>query len=112
MCVLAPDTIAPITAVKPKDSTTLIVEFTAAPGATHYIIRTENSYGFFREEQVNSSPAEIGSLTPYTDYTISILAANGVSRSQPSTPVEAKTGNVVCPAKPYWLFNLVIFALL
>uniref|UniRef100_A0A667XFH5 Fibronectin type III domain containing 7 n=1 Tax=Myripristis murdjan TaxID=586833 RepID=A0A667XFH5_9TELE len=91
MCVLAPDTIAPITAVKPKDSTTLIVEFTEAPGATHYIIRTENNYGFFREEQVNSSPAEIGSLTPYTDYTISILAANGVSRSQPSTPMEAKT---------------------
>lgn len=85
----------PIETVKAKDSKTLIVEFGLKSGATEYIIRVQNDNGFFREDTVSSSPAEIQSLTPYTEYTLSIMAVKGGSRSQPSIPVTAKTGTVV-----------------
>ncbi|KAM3876349.1 fibronectin type III domain-containing protein 7-like [Diretmus argenteus] len=81
----------PIETVKPKDSRTMIVVFSQKPSATHYIIRIENAAGYFAEETVTSSPAEIQSLTPYTDYSLSIMAENSGGRNQPSLPVEAKT---------------------
>ncbi|KAM4629308.1 fibronectin type III domain-containing protein 7-like [Polymixia lowei] len=88
----APEAIDPIQTVKPKDSTTLMVGFTEMTNqASHYIIRVQNSNGYFTEAVVRSSPAEIPSLQPYTDYTLSIIAVNGVGRSQPSLPVKAKT---------------------
>lgn len=84
----------PIQTVKPKDSKTLMVTFSPKTGATHYIIRVQNDNGFFREDSVSSSPAEIKSLTPYTEYTLSIMAVNSGGRSQPSLPMTAKTGTV------------------
>ncbi|XP_032380884.1 fibronectin type III domain-containing protein 7 [Etheostoma spectabile] len=87
----APEIMEPIQTVKPKDSTTLMVGFSLKTGATHYIIRIQNDDGFFREDKVSSSPAEIESLSPYTEYTLSIMSANSGGRSQPSLPVTAKT---------------------
>ncbi|XP_039985286.1 fibronectin type III domain-containing protein 7-like [Xiphias gladius] len=87
----APEMMDPIQAVKPKDSRTLMAEFTLRTGATHYVIRIQNSNGFYREDTVSSSPTEIRSLTPYTEYTLSIMAVNSGGRSQPSLPVTAKT---------------------
>ncbi|XP_074491159.1 fibronectin type III domain-containing protein 7-like [Sebastes fasciatus] len=81
----------PIQTVKPKDSTTLMADFSLTTGATKYIIRIQTSNGFFREDTVSSSPAEIQSLTPYTEYTLSIIAANSGGRSQPSSSLTAKT---------------------
>lgn len=86
----------PIQTVKAKDSRTLMVNFSLMTGATHYIIRVQNANGFFREDTVYSSLAEIQSLAPYTEYTLSIMAVNGGGRSQPSLPVTAKTSRIVC----------------
>lgn len=72
-----------------------MVNFSLKSGASHYIIRVQNSLGFIREDQVSSSPAEIHSLMPYTDYTLSIMAVNSGGRSQPSLPMTAKTGMTV-----------------
>lgn len=72
-----------------------MVDFNLNSGASHYIIRIQNSNGFFREDRVSSSPAEIQSLMPYTEYVLSIMAVNSGGRSQPSAPVTAKTGMVV-----------------
>ncbi|XP_061594974.1 fibronectin type III domain-containing protein 7-like [Cololabis saira] len=85
------DMMEPIRNVKPKDSRTLMAEFNLKTGATHYIIRVENSDGFFREDTALSSPAEIEDLSPYTDYSLSIMAVNSMGRSQPSAPVTART---------------------
>ncbi|XP_069560944.1 fibronectin type III domain-containing protein 7-like [Brachyistius frenatus] len=87
----APDAIDPIQTVKPKDSRTLMVEFNLRTGATHYVIRVQNTDGFHREDVVFSSPAQIKDLTPYTEYKLSILAVNSAGRSQPSLPVTGKT---------------------
>ncbi|XP_018527047.2 fibronectin type III domain-containing protein 7 [Lates calcarifer] len=87
----APEMMDPIQTVKVKDSTTLMMEFTPKTGATEYIVRVQNSNGLYREDRVSSSPAEIQSLTPYTEYTLSIMAENSGGRSQPSLPVTAKT---------------------
>ncbi|XP_068176518.1 fibronectin type III domain-containing protein 7-like [Antennarius striatus] len=87
----APQVMGSIHTVKSKDSRNLIVEFDPSVGATHYIIRVRNAYGFYREDTVWSSPAEITDLEPYTDYTLSVIAVNGELRSQPSPPVNAKT---------------------
>lgn len=91
----------PIKNVKPKDSSTLTAEFILKTGATHYIIRIENINGFFREDTVSSSPAELSNLSPYTEYSLSIMAANSVGRSQPSISVTAKTGTVDCHIAPF-----------
>lgn len=96
MTVLAPGRMDPIQTVKPKDSTTLIADFGAQTGATNYIIRIQDANGFFREDTVPSSPAKIESLTPYTEYSLSIMAVNSGGQSQPSLPRTAKTGTVVC----------------
>lgn len=101
--LLAPEVMDPIDEVKPKDSTTLMVSFGLRSGATHYIIRITNSDSFFREDTVSSSPAELKSLSPYTEYTLSIMAGNSAGHSQPSLPVTAKTGRLfirVCHHKP------------
>ncbi|XP_070765571.1 fibronectin type III domain-containing protein 7-like [Enoplosus armatus] len=87
----APEMMDPIQTVKPKDSRTLMAGFSLRTGATHYIIRVQNANGFYREDTVSSSPAEIKSLTPYTEYTLSVMAVNSGGRSQPSLPVTAKT---------------------
>ncbi|XP_035503135.1 fibronectin type III domain-containing protein 7-like [Scophthalmus maximus] len=87
----APEMMDPIQTVKPKDSRTLMVEFTSKTGATHYIVRVQDSNGFLREDTVSSSPAEIQSLTPYSEYTLSIMAVSGGGRSQPSPSETAKT---------------------
>lgn len=93
--ILAPVVMDPIQSVKPKNSRTLMVDFNLNSGASHYIIRIQNSNGFFREDRVSSSPAEIQSLMPYTEYALSIMAVNIGGRSQPSAAVTAKTGMVV-----------------
>ncbi|XP_060890479.1 fibronectin type III domain-containing protein 7-like [Labrus mixtus] len=87
----APATADPIQTVKPKDSTTLMAEFSLRTGAVSYVIRVQNNNGFHREDVVYSSPAEIPNLTPYTEYTLSIMAENSGGRSQPSLTVTAKT---------------------
>ncbi|XP_034558223.1 fibronectin type III domain-containing protein 7-like isoform X2 [Notolabrus celidotus] len=87
----APEMMDPIQTVKPKDSKTLMVEFSLKTGATSYVIRIQNNNGFNREDTVSSSPTEIQNLTPYTEYTLSIMAVNAGGRSQPSSPVTAKT---------------------
>lgn len=106
MAILAPEVMDRLQTVKPKNSTTLMASFNLKTGATHYIVRVQNSDGFFREDTVSSSPAEIQALTPYTEYTLSIMAANVGGRSQPSPPVTAKTGTVVCQfnVKEGWVF--------
>uniref|UniRef100_A0A3Q3M673 Fibronectin type III domain-containing protein 7-like n=1 Tax=Mastacembelus armatus TaxID=205130 RepID=A0A3Q3M673_9TELE len=81
----------PIQTVQPKDSRTLTAEFLLQTGATNYIIRVQNTNGFFREDTVSSSPAEIKSLTPYTEYMLSIMAVNSGGHSQPTLPVTART---------------------
>lgn len=87
----APDRMDPIISVKPTDSTTLVMEFVPKSGASRYIIRVLNTQGFFRETQVTSSPAEITNLQPYTQYALSIMAANDGGRSQPTASVSSKT---------------------
>ncbi|XP_026179406.1 fibronectin type III domain-containing protein 7-like [Mastacembelus armatus] len=87
----APDMMDPIQTVQPKDSRTLTAEFLLQTGATNYIIRVQNTNGFFREDTVSSSPAEIKSLTPYTEYMLSIMAVNSGGHSQPTLPVTART---------------------
>lgn len=73
-----------------------MIEFNSVAGATNYIIRIEAANGFFRLDTVSSSPAKIENLTPYTGYTLRIMAKNFKGVSQPSRPVTAKTGIVVC----------------
>lgn len=62
-------------------------------GATSYILRAENDGGFFTESEVQASPGTVLNLSPYTDYTLSVMSVNGGGRSQPSIPVQAKTGS-------------------
>ncbi|XP_004068135.2 fibronectin type III domain-containing protein 7-like [Oryzias latipes] len=87
----APDRMDPIQTIKPKNSKTLIAEFNLKNGVSQYIIRVEDKQGFFREDRVSSSPAEITNLSPYTEYTLSIMAVSSAGRSQPSTTVTGKT---------------------
>ncbi|XP_056132898.1 fibronectin type III domain-containing protein 7-like [Lampris incognitus] len=87
----APEAMDPIETAKPKDSTTLIVEFGETTGATEYIVRVQNTAGYFRESTVLSSPARVQSLEQYTDYSLSIIAVNNGGRSQPSPSTAAKT---------------------
>ncbi|KAJ4942944.1 hypothetical protein JOQ06_005456 [Pogonophryne albipinna] len=87
----APEVMDPLLTVKSKDSKTFIVSFSLKTGATSYIIRLQNPNRFIRENIVSSSPAEIESLDPYTEYSLSIMSVNGGGQSQPSSPVTAKT---------------------
>ncbi|KAI4885461.1 hypothetical protein NFI96_014413, partial [Prochilodus magdalenae] len=80
-----------------KHSDSITVEFTPVPGATGYIIRAENEAGFFQETMVPSSPGTVVNLSPYSDYTVSVMSYNSGGRSQPSYPVQARTA-MVAPA--------------
>uniref|UniRef100_A0A3B4ALC6 Fibronectin type-III domain-containing protein n=1 Tax=Periophthalmus magnuspinnatus TaxID=409849 RepID=A0A3B4ALC6_9GOBI len=78
----------------PIDSTTLEITFVPVAGVTKYIIRaldTLNPPTFIEEVEVTSSPGRISNLQAYKDYKLSIMASNGVARSQPTQPVTAKT---------------------
>lgn len=83
----------PLVSLKPKDSTTLVLEFVPEAGVSKYIIRVQNqnSQSYFREFEVTASPAEITSLQPYTEYKVSALAANEGGQSQPTAPLTSKT---------------------
>ncbi|XP_062419512.1 fibronectin type III domain-containing protein 7-like [Pungitius pungitius] len=87
----APNVMDAIQTVKTKDSGTLMASFNLETGATDYIIRIQTTNGFFREDTVSSTPAEIKNLKPYTEYMLSIMSANSGGRSQPSLPLTAKT---------------------
>ncbi|KAI4829257.1 hypothetical protein KUCAC02_023313 [Chaenocephalus aceratus] len=95
----APEVMDPLRTVKSKDSKTFIVSFSLKTGATSYIIRLQNPNRFIRENIVSSSPAEIESLDPYTEYSLSIMSVNSGGQSQPSSPVTAKTATTasLCP---------------
>ncbi|XP_017578738.2 fibronectin type III domain-containing protein 7 [Pygocentrus nattereri] len=80
-----------------KHSDSITVEFSAVSGATSYILRAENERGFFSETVVPSSPGTVLNLSPYTNYTLSVMSVNSGGRSQPSIPVQAKTV-IVAPA--------------
>lgn len=101
--VSAPDMMDPIRTVKPKDSRTLMADFNPKTGATSYVIRVENTNGFFREDSVSSSPAEIKYLNPYTEYQLSIMAVNDAGRSQPSSHVAEKTRRTFFTVLLLWL---------
>ncbi|KAG7514046.1 hypothetical protein JOB18_023639 [Solea senegalensis] len=87
----APEMMDALQNAEPKDSTTVTAEFTLDSNAINYVIRVLSSDGFYREDTVSSSPAQIQSLSPYTEYTLSIMAVNSGGRSQPSPTVTAKT---------------------
>ncbi|XP_066511250.1 fibronectin type III domain-containing protein 7-like [Hoplias malabaricus] len=74
-----------------KQSDSITVEFTPMSGATSYILRAENDLGFFSETTVSSSPGTVLNLSPYTNYTLSVMSANRDVRSQPSISVQART---------------------
>ncbi|KAF3835424.1 hypothetical protein F7725_027982, partial [Dissostichus mawsoni] len=78
----APEVMDPLWTVKSKDSKTFTVSFSLKTGATSYIIRLQNPNRFIRENIVYSSPAEIESLDPYTEYSLSIMSVN--SGGQPA----------------------------
>uniref|UniRef100_A0AAV2L0Q2 Fibronectin type-III domain-containing protein n=1 Tax=Knipowitschia caucasica TaxID=637954 RepID=A0AAV2L0Q2_KNICA len=90
----APERMDPIVSVTAVDSTTLQVEFVLKTGASKYIVRaldTQEPLTFFKEIEVTSSPALFPSLQPYTQYKLSVMAANSGGRSQPTESVIAKT---------------------
>uniref|UniRef100_A0A3P8WA47 Fibronectin type-III domain-containing protein n=1 Tax=Cynoglossus semilaevis TaxID=244447 RepID=A0A3P8WA47_CYNSE len=87
-----------------KKSDSITVEFTEptlefaferqwSPSAISYLLRAEKE-DFFLEVPVSESPGTIIGLEPYTDYTISVMSVNSGGRSQPSYPVEVKTGTI------------------
>lgn len=93
MCVPAPEVPA-IEQAYSKHSDSITVEFTEVSGATSYILRAESLTGdFFSETVVSSSPGTMVQLQPYTSYRMSVMSANGGGRSQPSYPIQARTGN-------------------
>nr|XP_061795799.1 fibronectin type III domain-containing protein 7-like [Nerophis lumbriciformis] len=75
-----------------KHSDSITVEFTEVAGATGYTIRAGlQSAEFFSETTVDSSPATVVGLQPYTDYRLSVISINLGRRSQPSYPIKART---------------------
>ncbi|KAF4076633.1 hypothetical protein AMELA_G00217260 [Ameiurus melas] len=74
-----------------KHSDSITVEFDEVSGATAYILRAENSDGFFSESVVYGSPATILNLRAYTDYTLSVMSRNSGGHSQPACQVHART---------------------
>lgn len=92
MCSPAPD-VPSIEQAYSKDSMSITVEFTAVSGATSYILRAETESGdFFSETPVASSPGTVTQLKAYTEYSLSVMSVNIGGRSQPSYPVNARTG--------------------
>lgn len=102
-CCPAPE-IPSIIQAYSKKSDSITVEFTEptlefaferqwSPSAISYLLRAEKE-DFFLEVPVSESPGTIIGLEPYTDYTISVMSVNSGGRSQPSYPVEVKTGTI------------------
>lgn len=94
ICSSAPD-VPRIEQAYSKNSDSITVEFTEVSEADSYILRAESKTGdFFYETNVTSSPGTMVHLQPYTDYIMSVLSLNSSlpGRSQPSYPVEARTG--------------------
>lgn len=77
-----------------KRSDSITVEFAEVSGATAYILRAENNDGFFSESVVYGSPGIILNLRAYTDYTLSVMSRNIGGHSQPSCPVQVRTGRL------------------
>lgn len=76
-----------------KHSDSITVEFTEVSGATNYILRAESETGdFFSETMVSASPGTVVQLQPYTNYRMSVMSVNAGGRSQPSHPIQARTG--------------------
>ncbi|XP_036410759.1 fibronectin-like [Megalops cyprinoides] len=85
-----------ITRAFSKMSDRITVEFPSVTGASAYIVRAESvADGFFSETEVPANSAfyqaTVLGLSPYTLYTLSVMSVNGISISQPSLPVEART---------------------
>lgn len=78
-----------------KRSNSITVEFGNVSSATTYILRAENNDGFFSEIVVYGSPGFIPNLRPYTDYTLSVMSRNSGGHSQPSCPVNTRTGRLI-----------------
>lgn len=79
-----------------KHSDSVTVEFMEISGATSYILRAQSG-DFFSETTVSSSPGTVVQLQPYTDYKLSVMSVNSGGRSQPSYPIEARTGTHTWP---------------
>ena len=92
MCHPAPEVPA-IEQAYSKHSDSITVEFTEVSGATSYILRAESGTGdFFSETVVSGSPGTVMQLQPHTDYRLSVMSVNSGGRSQPSQPIQARTG--------------------
>lgn len=92
MCSPAPE-VPRIEQAYSKHSDSITVEFTEVSGATSYILRAESKTGdFFSETVVSSSPGTVVQLQPYTNYRLSVMSVNSGGRSQPSYPIQARTG--------------------
>lgn len=92
MCCPAPE-VPRIKQAYSKHSDSITVEFTEVSGATSYILRAESNTGdFFSETVVSSSPGTVVQLRPYSDYRLRVMSVNSGGRSQPSYPIQARTG--------------------
>ena len=92
ICPAAPE-VPSIEQAYSKNSDSITVEFTEVSGATSYILRAQSESGdYFSEMVVVSSPGTVVKLKPYTDYRLSVMSVNSGGRSQPSYPIEARTG--------------------
>lgn len=92
LCFPAPE-VPSIQQAYSKHSDSITVEFTEVSGATSYILRAESDSGdFFSETVVSSSKGTVVQLQPYTSYRMSVMSANSGGRSQPSYPIQARTG--------------------
>lgn len=90
--ILAPD-VPRIVQAYSKHSDSITVVFTEVAGATGYTLRAMFPSGdFFSETMVNSSPATVVGLQPYTNYKLSIMSINSGGRSQASNAINALTG--------------------
>lgn len=110
LCYPAPEVPA-IGQAYSKHSDSITVEFTEVSGATSYILRAESDSGdFFSETVVSSSPGTVLQLQPYTIYRMSVMSVNRGGRSQPSYPIQARTGNSYANKRLYCTLTLEKFS--
>lgn len=102
ICPAAPE-VPSIEQAYSKNSDSITVEFTEVSGATSYILRAQTESGdYFSEMVVVSSPGTVVKLKPYTDYRLSVMSVNSGGRSQPSYPIEARTGRLRRKSKKHF----------